>query len=73
MALALEFDHHIVGRIEYDTRVKGCMESCRELFRLWLDREACQQPVSWKRLITALNLIGFGVLASNLEQALTQS
>ena len=72
MALALEFDHHALGRIKYNTRNDDCVESCREVFSLWLDGEACQ-AVSWKRLIMALNVIEFGVLASELEQALSQS
>ena len=70
MAYALEFHHNLVGRIEYDTQMKGCVESCREVFSLWLDGEACQ-PISWKRLITALNVIEFGTLASELHQSLS--
>ena len=70
MALALEFDHHAMGRIKYNTRNDDCVESCREVFSLWLNMEACQ-PVSWKRLITALNVIEFGNLASELHQSLS--
>ena len=72
IAFALEFDHHVVERIKYDTQMKGCVESCREVFSLWLKREACQ-PVTWRRLVSALNVINFGVLASKLDQSLSPS
>ena len=70
MAFALKFHHNLVGRIEYDTKAKGCVESCREVFSLWLNKEACQ-PISWKRLITALYVIEFGNLACKLHQSLS--
>ena len=70
MALALKFDHNVMERITCNTCNYGCEESCRQMFSRWLKGEA-GQPITWERLIIALNDIKYGTLASELTLSLS--
>ena len=69
LAGVLEFDDEIVEIIRRDTEGCSCEKSCREIFRRWLNEEACQ-PVTWERLIEALNDAEKGELASQIRELL---
>ena len=70
MAYALEFRDELVDVIQHDTLQFGCEESCHETFRRWLSGEACQ-PITWERLIQALEDAEHSKLAAQLRQYFT--
>ena len=67
VALCLEFDSSVIRVIEYDYP-HMTERACEEMFERWLSGEACQ-PITWKRLIQALNDAEHGVLAQKLKKS----
>lgn len=65
LGLALQFDHNVLTAIEADNSQTS--RRCQELLRRWLDGEACH-PITWVRLIEALNDAEHGNLATDLKQ-----
>ena len=65
LGLVLEFDHKVLKAIERNTHF-NVDDSCLELLSKWLDGEACH-PVTWSRLVEALEDAGHSKLAAQLE------
>lgn len=70
LATFLEFEDAIVQTIQRD-KLGSCEECCRETLRRWLREEACR-PVTWERLIVALDDAEKGELAEQLQNHLVK-
>ncbi len=71
LALLLEFDFCVIGLIRENNRGRDAIAErcCQDLFRRWLDGEACQ-PVTWGRLLEAIKDLENHRLATEIEELL---
>ena len=67
LAIALEFEQHIIRTIKKDNRETEA--ACRAMLFQWLERKG-HQPNTWRTLITALKDIQLASIADTLEQIL---
>ncbi len=66
LALMLEIDYDVIKSIKKEYTGE---DRCKEMFRHWLDGEACM-PLTWGRLIQALEDLELSTLVENLRSAL---
>lgn len=69
LGFALEFNYAHLKVIERET--SDPYDSCHQLLHIWLSGET-GQPITWSRLIEALQDIGYSTFARELETILTR-
>jgi len=65
VALALYFEGSVIASIKEST-FSNVEEGCRRMLDRWLEG-GCHEPVTWKRLVEALQDAGFRKLAESLD------
>ena len=65
VALALHFEGSVIASIKEST-FSNVEEGCRRMLDRWLEG-GCHEPVTWKRLVEALQDAGFIELAESLR------
>ena len=68
VALALHFEGSVIASIKESTP-SNVEEGCRRMLDKWLEG-GCREPVTWKRLVEALQDSGFIYLADSLRTTL---
>jgi len=68
IALALHFEGSVIASIKEST-FSNVEEGCRRMLDRWLEG-GCREPVTWKRLVEALQDSGFIDLADSLRTTL---
>ena len=69
VATTLHFEGHEINIIDTD-HDRRSENACRKLFTEWLDGKG-RQPKTWGTVLSALNEAGFGEVASDLSDALS--
>ena len=68
VATSLHFDGHEIRNIAKDYHLSE--DACRNVFIEWLDGKG-RQPKTWETVLSALNEAGFGEVARDLSDAIS--